>query len=37
LSQNIDDKWEDRLRAGSLDFAIVAKNKFGDDFVTQKL
>jgi len=37
LSQNIDDKWEDRLRAGSLDFAIVAKNKFSDDFVTQKL
>ena len=37
LSQNIDDKWEERLRSGSLDFAIVAKNNFGDDFVTQKL
>ncbi len=37
LSQNIDDKWEDRLRSGSLDFAIVAKNKFSDDFVTHKL
>lgn len=37
LSQNIDDKWEERLRSGSLDFAIVAKNKFSDDFVTQKL
>ncbi len=37
LSQNIDDKWEDRLRSGSLDFAIVAKNKFSDDLVTQKL
>jgi len=37
LSQNIDDKWEDRLRSGSLDFAIVAKNKFSDDFVTEKL
>jgi len=37
ISQNIDDKWEDRLRSGSLDFAIVAKNKFSDDFVTHKL
>lgn len=37
ISQNIDDKWEDRLRTGNLDFAIVAKNKFSDDFVTQKL
>ena len=37
LSQNIDDKWEDRLRSGSLDFAIVAKTKFSPDFVTHKL
>lgn len=37
LSQNIDDKWEERLRLGSLDFAIVAKNTFSDDLVTQKL
>ena len=37
LSQNIDDKWEERLRSGNLDFAIVAKNNFSDDFVTQKL
>ena len=37
ISQNIDDKWEDRLRSGNLDFAIVAKNKFSDDFVTHKL
>jgi DNA-binding transcriptional LysR family regulator len=37
ISQNIDDKWEDRLRTGNLDFAIVAKNKFNDDFVTKKL
>lgn len=37
LSQNIDAKWEDRLRSGSLDFAIVAKKRFGDDFVTHKL
>ena len=37
LSQNIDDKWEERLRLGSLDFAIVAKNNFSDDLVTQKL
>ena len=37
ISQNIDDKWEDRLRTGNLDFAIVAKNKFNDDFVTHKL
>ncbi len=37
ISQNIDDKWEDRLRSGSLDFAIVAKKAFNDDFVTHKL
>jgi len=37
ISQNIDDKWEDRLRSGNLDFAIVAKNKFSPDFVTHKL
>lgn len=37
ISQHIDDKWEDRLRSGSLDFAIVAKNKFDDDMVTQRL
>ena len=37
ISQNIDDKWEDRLRSGNLDFAIVAKNKFSDDFITLKL
>jgi DNA-binding transcriptional LysR family regulator len=37
ISQNIDDKWEDRLRSGNLDFAIVAKNKFNDDFNTHKL
>ncbi len=37
ISQNIDDKWEERLRNGSLDFAIVAKSKFGPDFVTHKL
>jgi len=37
LSQNIDDNWEERLRSGSLDFAIVAKKQFSDDFVTHKL
>lgn len=37
LSQNIDAKWEERLRAGSLDFAIVAKKKFGEDMITQRL
>ena len=37
ISLQIDDKWEDRLRSGSLDFAIVAKNKFDDDMVTQRL
>ena len=37
ISQNIDDKWEDRLRSGNLDFAIVAKNAFNDDFVTHML
>ena len=37
ISQNIDDKWEDRLRSGNLDFAIVAKKKFSQDFVTHRL
>ena len=37
ISQHIDDKWEDRLRSGSLDFAIVAKKKFDDDMVTKRL
>ncbi len=37
ISQNLDSKWEDRLRSGNLDFAIVAKNKFGPDFVTHEL
>jgi len=37
LSQSIDDKYEERLRSGSLDFAIVAKKSFGDEFVTNKL
>lgn len=37
ISQNISRTWEERLRSGSLDFAIVAKNQFSDDFVTHKL
>lgn len=37
ISQNLDQKWEERLRSGNLDFSIVAKNKFGPDFVTHKL
>lgn len=37
ISQNIDAKWEERLRTGNLDFAIVAKKKFSDDFETRKL
>ena len=37
ISQNIDDKYEERLQNGSLDFAIVAKHSFSDDFVTHKL
>jgi len=37
ISQNIDRRWEERLRSGNLDFAIVAKNKFSDDLVTHKL
>ncbi len=37
ISQNIDQRWEERLRSGNLDFAIVAKNKFSDDFVTHRL
>ena len=37
LSQNIDSKYEERLRSGSLDFAIVARKQHGDDFITHKL
>lgn len=37
LSQNLDAKYEDRLRSGSLDFAIVARSHFSDEFVTHKL
>jgi len=37
LGQNIDNTWEERLRSGSLDFAIMAKKSFADEFVTHKL
>jgi DNA-binding transcriptional LysR family regulator len=37
LSQNLDARYEERLRSGSLDFAIVARKQFGDDFITHKL
>jgi len=37
MSQNIDSKYEDRLRSGNLDFAIVARKGFNDDFVVHKL
>ena len=37
LSQQIDAKYEDRLRSGSLDFAIVTRKQHGDDFLTHKL
>jgi len=37
ISQNINRTWEERLRSGSLDFAIVAKTQFSDDFITHKL
>lgn len=37
LSQNIDSKYEERLRSGSLDFAMVAKRSFSDEFITHKL
>lgn len=37
ISQNLDEKFEDRLRNGSLDFAFVARNQFADDFVTNHL
>lgn len=37
ISQNLDDKYEERLRNGNLDFALVARKQFGDDFVTHKL
>ena len=37
ISQNIDNKYEERLRNGNLDFAVVARKQFADDFVTHKL
>ena len=37
LSQNLDARYEERLRSGSLDFAIVARKQFSDDFITHKL
>lgn len=37
LSQNIDSRYEERLRSGSLDFAMVAKKTFSDEFITHKL
>lgn len=37
ISQNLDAHYEDRLRSGSLDFAIVARRHFGEDFLTNKL
>ncbi|NNC99430.1 MAG: LysR family transcriptional regulator [Gammaproteobacteria bacterium] len=37
ISQNLDASYEDRLRSGSLDFAIVARQKHDDDFLTHKL
>ncbi|MEM7357818.1 MAG: LysR family transcriptional regulator [Pseudomonadota bacterium] len=37
ISQNLDAKYEERLRSGSLDFAIVARSHYGDDFVCHHL
>ena len=37
ISQQIDDKWEERLRSGNLDFAIVAKKTFDSDMITRRL
>ncbi len=37
ISQHIDDKWQERLRSGSLDFAIVARKTFDDDMLTRRL
>ena len=37
LSQNLDSSYEERLRSGSLDFAIVARKNHSDDFLTHKL
>jgi len=37
IAQNLDDKYEERLRSGNLDFAMVARKQFADDFVTHKL
>lgn len=37
LSQNLDDKYEERLRNGNLDFAMVASKMFADDLIAHKL
>lgn len=37
LNQNLDSTYEDRLRSGDLDFAIVARKHHNDDFITHKL
>ena len=37
VSQQIDTSYEERLRSGSLDFAMVAKSSFNDEFITHKL
>lgn len=37
INQNLDAKYEERLRNGNLDFALVARKQFGNDFVTHKL
>ena len=37
LSQNLDNTYEERLRTGSLDFAMVTRRRFSDDFIHHKL
>ena len=37
LSQNLNRNYEERLRSGSLDFAMVTSRRVGDDFISHKL
>ena len=37
LSQNLDRSYEERLRSGSLDFAMVTRRRVSDDFISHKI
>lgn len=37
INQNLEARYEERLRNGDLDFAMVARKKFPDDMLTHKL